>query len=375
MQKISLANLQPGMVVAKNIYDADANLLLSKDIVLTERYIKRLQTMSLAAIYIATKDPHNNIIYPEDILREQTRLKAIKSVGETFQKCLCKKKLDVDAVNEVTSDIIDEIMQSKTRMIQLTNIMSFDEYTFAHSVNVCAISTLLGVISGYSPKRLNELALGAILHDIGKIKVPLPILNKKGKLTDEEMDVMRKHSEFGFDLLRSTSHLSVVPMHVAFQHHENFNGTGYPRGLKQSRIHEYARIVAIADVYDAITTDRPYQKARTPHQAYEIMLADSGNKFDTSLLEVFFENLAIFPVGSFVLLNNNFYAMVIEVPEGLSFTPIIKVIAKPNKSFLKEDLYIDLKEYASIYITRNLSEEEILSLFGESDYFLKADNI
>lgn len=374
MQKISIANLQPGMIVAKNIYDADANLLLSKDIVLTERYIERLRTMSLSAIYIATKDPHNNIIYPEDILREQTRLKAIKSISNTFQKCLCKKKLDVDAVSEVTQDIIDEIMQSRSRMIQLTNIMSFDEYTFSHSVNVCAIATLLGVISDYSPKRLTELALGAILHDIGKIKIPLSILNKKDRLTDEEMQVMKKHSEYGFDLLRATSHLSVVPMHVAFQHHENFNGTGYPRGLKQARIHEYARIVAIADVYDAITTDRPYQKARTPHQAYEIMLADSGNKFDTSLLEVFFENLAIFPVGSFVLLNNNFYAMVIEIPEGLSFTPIIKVIAKPNKTFLKEDLCIDLKEYASIYITRNLTEEETLSLFGKSDYFVKEHN-
>ena len=112
MQKISIANLQPGMIVAKNIYDADANLLLSKDIVLTERYIERLKTMSLAAIYIATKDPHNNIIYPEDILREQTRLKAIKSISNTFQKCLCKKKLDVAAVSEVTQDIIVEIMQS-----------------------------------------------------------------------------------------------------------------------------------------------------------------------------------------------------------------------------------------------------------------------
>jgi HD-GYP domain-containing protein (c-di-GMP phosphodiesterase class II) len=98
-------------------------------------------------------------------------------------------------------------------MIQLTNIMSFDEYTFSHSVNVCAIATLLGVISDYSPKRLTELALGAILHDIGKIKIPLSILNKKDRLTDEEMQVMKKHSEYGFDLLRATSHLSVVPMH------------------------------------------------------------------------------------------------------------------------------------------------------------------
>lgn len=365
--KISISNLQPGMIIAKNIYDADANLLLSKDIVLTANYINRLKVIGLSSVYILTEKKHNNIIYQEDIIREEIRLKAIKSIGKTFQKCLSTKKLDVEEINDVTNTIIDEIMQSKTRMIQLSDIIAFDEYTFGHSVNVCAISTMIGILCQYSPKRLHELALGAILHDIGKILIPIEILNKKEKLTDSEMSLMRKHSELGFELLRKTSHLSVVPMHIAFQHHENFNGSGYPRGLSESRIHHYARIVTIADVYDAITTDRPYQKARTPYQAYEIMLSEASVKYDISILEKFFDNLVIFNVGSLILLSNGFYAMVTDLSSGLPFYPVIKIIAKPNRDILTEDIYIDLKEYHSIKIIRSLSEAESIELLSELD--------
>ena len=365
MLKISVSNLQPGMVIAKNIYDADANLLLSKDIALTKHYINRLKTIGLSSVYILTEKKHHNIIYQEDIIREEIRLKAIKSIGKTFQKCLSTKNLDVEEINDVTSTIIDEIMHSKTRMIQLSDIIAFDEYTFGHSVNVCAISTMIGIICQYSPKRLHELALGAILHDIGKIMIPIEILNKKEKLTDSEMALMRRHSELGFELLRKTSHLSVVPMHVAFQHHENFNGTGYPRGLKDTKIHHYARIVSIADVYDALTTDRPYHKARTPYQAYEIMLSEASVKFDISILEKFFDNLVIFNVGSLVLLNNGFYAMVTDLSSRLPFSPIVKIIAKPNNELITEDLYIDLKEYYSIKIIRSLSEKESINILSE----------
>ena len=366
MLKISVNNLLPGMVVAKNIYDADANLLLSKDMILTVQYINRLKNIGLRSIYILTEKSHNNILYQEDIMREETRLKAIRSIGDTFKKCLCTKKLDVDVIKEVTINIIDEISQSKTNLIQLSDIITFDEYTFGHSVNVCAISTMMGIINQYSPKRLYELALGAILHDIGKIMVPLEILNKKGRLDEEEMKIMKNHSTYGFELLRKTSNLSVVPMHVAFQHHENFNGSGYPRALKNLKIHQYARIVAIADVYDAITTERPYQKARTPYQAYEIMSSEAGIKFDINLLESFFDNLAIFTPGSLVLLSNGFYAIVTSISSGLQFHPTIKVIAKPNKEFLKEELYIDLKEYDHIKVLRNLSENETIAILNST---------
>lgn len=150
MLKISVNNLLPGMVVAKNIYDADANLLLSKDMILTVQY-KSLKNIGLRSIYILTEKSHNNILYQEDIMRE-TRLKAIEAL-DTFKKCLCTKT-SVDVIKEVTINIIDEISQSKTNLIQLSDIITFDEYTFGHSVNVCAISTMMGIINQYSPKRL-----------------------------------------------------------------------------------------------------------------------------------------------------------------------------------------------------------------------------
>lgn len=149
------------------------------------------------------------------------------------------------------------------------------------------------------------------------------------------MKIMKNHSTYGLSYCgKETSNLSVVPMRY-FQHHENFNGSGYPRALKKfKRFINMPRIVAIADVYDAITTERPYQKARTPYQAYEIMSSEAGIKFDINLLESFFDNLAIFTPGSLVLLSNGFYAIVTSISSGLQFHPTIKVIAKPNKEFV-----------------------------------------
>jgi putative nucleotidyltransferase with HDIG domain len=366
MQRISTYNLQPGMTVAQNVYSADGQLLLCAGVVLTAAYIRRLNQLEIASIYIKIAN------FPEveapEILREQTRVQTIKNIQKIFQNIQITNKLDIAAIQPTIQTIVAEIIQNRNTMIHLTDIRLYDDYTFAHSVNVCALATMIAVTLDYSPNRLEELALGALLHDIGKTLIPLDVLNKPGKLTDEEFEIMRSHSEAGFELLRkSCAEMSVVPMHVAYQHQEKFDGNGYPRGLREHEIHEYARIVAIADVYDALTSDRPYRKAMLPHQAYEILLASSGTHFDGDILKSFLNHIAVYPVGCTVQLNTGEFGVVVHVPQGLPFKPVVSLIADRDKQRLEPGTVLDLVQCPTTFICKVLDEDEVLEFFSQSD--------
>lgn len=363
MQRISLHNLKPGMIVARNIYSADGQLMLCADVTLTVAYIKRLQQLEIASIYI--KHAGLPDLEIPEILQEETRVQTIKTIKKVFDHVQVSNKLELSVLQPTIQTIVAEIIQNRNAMIHLTDIRLYDDYTFAHSVNVCALATMIAVTRDYNQARLEELALGALLHDIGKTLIPLNVLNKPGKLSDDEFTIMRSHSEAGFELLRkSCAEMSVVPMHVAYQHQERFDGKGYPRGLHDCQIHEYARIVAIADVYDALTSDRPYRKAMPPHQAYEILQASSGTHFDGEILQSFLTHIAVYPVGCTVQLNTGDFGVVTGVPPGFPFQPDIKLIADSNKQILPDGIQLKLTDCPAHCVSRVLTEEEILTLFS-----------
>ncbi|WIW70420.1 HD-GYP domain-containing protein [Anaerosinus gibii] len=374
MQKISTCNLRPGMIVALNIYNANGNKLLTKGTILNKTYIDRLNALYIPGIYVSLGNPTLDINTPEDILKESVRVEATRTLYRAFQKCQLTEDLDTKSLTDTTNMIIDNLLHNSNNIIQMTEIRKFDTYTFSHSISVCVLSTIIGILKQYSKKRLYEIAFGALLHDIGKLKIPLEILNKNGRLTTEEMNVMKKHSELGFFLLRKNKNLSVVPMHVAFQHHEKYDGSGYPRGVKGKAIHEYARVVAIADVYDALTSDRPYKSSVPPYEAYKIMVKESGNHFDPDILELFFEHVAIFPVGTTVKLNDGSFGIVTEIEVRKTFTPKVKLIATSKKIAISENISVDLSVEPNLYIEKSLDENEIFDLMKTTFNIKFSDN-
>lgn len=165
----------------------------------------------------------------------------------------------------------------------LTDVCSYDQYIFTHSLNVTLYSLAIGMHLKLSTKNLETLGLGAILHDVGKMKVPAEILMKPGKLTEEEFEEIKKHSEEGFRILRNVQTIPLLVAHCAFQHHERLNGSGYPRGIKGNEIHEFGKIIAVADVFDAVTSNRVYRQAMLPHEGLEILYAGAGSLFEIKL--------------------------------------------------------------------------------------------
>ena len=354
-----LSQVQPGMIIAKSVFNASGEALLVRGTILTEHYIKRMRELEIYAVYIE-HSLNENVDTPE-ILREETRRTAISKVEKIFSKMRSGLQVNCEEIQETAKSIVNEVLNNKYSMVHLTDIRTADAYTFGHSVNVCTLSVMIGAALGSMDKeRLDKLAMGALLHDIGKVMVPKEILNKPGKLTDSEWKTMQQHSLYGFEILRKDRNLSIFSDHVAFQHHERFDCSGYPRGLASSQIHEFARITAIADVYDALTSERAYNNtALLPHQAYSILQAGSGTHFDKSILQAFLERIAVYPVGCMVQLNNGDIGIVVNVRPKQAMHPTIRLLLDGAGHEYVDRPEINLLDQHTIFVAKVLDEQAV----------------
>lgn len=250
-------------------------------------------------------------------------------------------QLNTDAAKEAVSDCVNKVLDNSDTMQLLTQLKNMDEYTTQHSLNVCILSILLGKHLKLSTDKLNKLGLCGLLHDMGKSKIPLRVLNKEGLLTEKEMLIMKSHAALGKDILLNTHGIEQDVIDVAHSHHERLNGTGYPRGLVSDEISAFTKIVSIVDTYDAITSDRVYQKGRLHLEAIEVLVKGRTTEFDASLVIHFIECIGIYPVGNPVEMTNGEVAMVIESNPTNKTRPKVLLLLDERKRPQKEKL-IDL---------------------------------
>lgn len=362
MYKISIERLKKGMIVGKNIHDAKGNFLLKKGTCLTSGYIQRLKSLRVSGVYIISSNSYLNINEPEDIIQEKTRVHALRNVFSAFNNYQLTGSLEITELIDTASSIVQDLLANKNAIVQTSEIRLYDDYTFSHSVHVAVLATMLGRLCNYSKNFLNKLTLGALLHDIGKTKTPIKILNKPDRLTILEEEIIQRHPEDGFEILRKAKLFSSVPAYIAYQHHEKYDGSGYPCNLVGDQIHEYARIVAIVDVFDALTADRSYKKAYKPDVAYKIMVDCSKGHFDPILLEKFFDHIAIYPVGTILRLTSGYYAVVLEVAPGYTRTPLLRLFADFNKHPITPPYFIDLKKIKENMIESVVDEYQLIEI-------------
>lgn len=331
------------MVLGQSLFNAAGASYLVKGQPITIDYIRRLHQLGIQSVTVTSMDPNHKIAPPSDVIEERTRINAIGAVYNTFQSIEENGTLDVPALQKVTDAIVFDLFNSHDNLVQLTDIRTHDAYTFAHSVNVAVLSAMIGMLCHYSKKMLSIITLGGLLHDLGKIEVHRDILNKNRSLSASEFDIMRKHPANGARRILKTNDLpkTNILAAIAGQHHEHIDGTGYPRGIKGEEIHRFAKIAAIADVYDALTSERPYKKAYMPNIAYNIMHNINKGQFDHELLETFFNNVAIYPEGT-VLKTTYGFAVVKESKFGRTTTPVIILFANGYGKLLKKRTVIDL---------------------------------
>lgn len=269
--------------------------------------------------------------------------KSRDAVHSMFTEARMGKALTVDEAMPLVEEISESVMRNAGAMIGLARLKTADDYTYMHSVAVCALMIALGRQLELDDEQIRQAGLAGLLHDIGKMAVPQPILNKPGKLTDDEFDAVKQHPSKGHQMLLETPGMSAAALDVCLHHHEKIDGSGYPEGLKGDQISLFARMGAICDVYDAITSNRPYKQGWCPAESLRRMAEWSNGHFDERMFAAFVKCIGIYPVGTLVRLKSERLGVVVELSSGQSLIkPKVRVFYSAKAaSYLRPEL-IDL---------------------------------
>ncbi len=259
---------------------------------------------------------------------------AKKAVQSMFDDVRMGKAIDTASLDSVVDDVTASIKRNESALISLARLKNKDDYTYMHSVAVCGLMIALGKQLSLSESEIQQVGMAGLLHDIGKARVPLEILNKPGKLTDEEYVIVQQHAQHGYEMLKEASISDSVALDVCLHHHEKFDGTGYPERYEAEEISIFARMGAICDVYDAISSNRPYKEGWEPAVSLQRMAQWQG-QFDEVIFKAFVKSLGIYPIGSTVKLDSERLAVVIDQNKESLLTPMVRVFfATHSRTYL-----------------------------------------
>jgi HD-GYP domain-containing protein (c-di-GMP phosphodiesterase class II) len=346
------------MRLGKKIYSEEGKVLLTEKAELTQPIIDRLRRYGILYLYIV--DPQTDDIVVNDPISDETRQRVMSEIRYHFRRIMMesvprksvRQPFFGKAFKEVLGMIIDDVSQNPNAMIMLTDLSITDLYLYRHSLNVCIYATVLGIASGYSTSDLAALGLGGLLHDIGKTKIPIELLNKPGPLRDSEIAVMKTHTDIGFKLLKDEPNIPLSSAHCALQHHERLDGSGYPRGIRGGEIHEFAKWIALIDAYDAMTSYRCYRPGLLPHQAIDVLSAEAGKLFDERMLDLFRKKVAIYPIGITVELSTGESGVVVDLNSNCPERPVVRILQDADGREVRVPYEIDLSNHLSVTIAK-----------------------
>lgn len=358
MRLVPIELCKPGMRLGRKIYNEEGLVLLAEHVELTSPIIRKLEHHAVSRLYVI--DPRTDDILITDVISEETRHRAMTEIRSQFRKLMMesapRKAINAPffgkAFKQVVSMVVEDLRHNASAMIFLTEMSLTDHYLYKHSLDVCIYALLVGMAQGFDQEELTALGLGAMLHDIGKTKIPLALLDKQGPLGADEAAVMRNHTDIGFRLLKDEPNIPLLSAHCALQHHERVDGSGYPRGLSGARIHDYAQWIGILDSFDAMTSYRVYREAALlPHQAMEQLFAGTGTLYDTTKVELFRDRVALYPLGLQVKLSSGEAGAVVDLNSGASHRPVVRILYDPDGRELTQPYEIDLSKRLNLVIT------------------------
>jgi putative nucleotidyltransferase with HDIG domain len=343
-----ISRVQEEDVLGKSILSNDGKILLRAGVRLTSAYINKLKELSVFYVYV--EDERLDDVMVEDERLTELKQVTMKSMSNILKNIHNYSNKNLKESLSVVEDMIGYILELGDVNKSLYDIQTYDNYTYVHSLDTCIMAAFLGMASGLGEWELKELGIGAILHDIGKTKIPNKIISKQGRLTEEEFGEIKRHTVYGGEILRKNITMPDSVISIVEQHHERIDGRGYPYGLEGGQISKFARVVCVCDVYDAVSNDRCYRKKFSPNDAYELILAGSGTSFDPNMVRCFKNTFAIYPLGCCVRLSNGENGYVIRQNTGFPDRPIIRILADPLEKSSRQFYEIDLLKNSNIVI-------------------------
>lgn len=335
MRYLPIVEIKEGMALGQDIYDGEGRMLLTKHQILNNEYIVNLETMGYPGVYI--DDDFSEDIEVEEVIKPVIKSCALKIVHALFMEDENAEDAQEWKIRKLVTDVVEDILNNGDVMYNMMDLKNYDDYTFFHSVNVAVLSTILGARYGMDEYELRILTTAALLHDIGKKFLEVDILNAKRPLIEEERRILLQHPKLGYEFLRDNYDFAPEVCSGVLQHHESYNGEGYPLRKSGDDISIYGRIIKLADVFDAMTSRRPYRTALTPSDAVEYVMAMCGSEFDPQLVEIFLRWVAIYPVGCEVVLSDGRRAVVAKNFPNFVLRPVVKVMETGEMLNLNED--------------------------------------
>lgn len=334
MRYMPMSRIESGMALGQDIYDGEGRLLLAKHLILNEEYIRGLLHQGFPGIYI--DDEFSEELVIPQIIRPEVKREALKLVHDLF---LDNKNIPMEQHNlqNIVMKVMDDVLNNGDVMCNMLDIKTYDDYTYFHSVNVSVLAAMIGAACNMNSTELAILTTAAMLHDVGKRFLDEEVLLARRKLTEEERVLIIQHPKLGYEFLKDNFDFSSYVYIAVLEHHEWYNGGGYPLRKSGSEIPIYSRIIKLVDVYDALTSDRPYHVAVSPSEAVEYIMANAGSEFDPELVNVFMRKIAVYPVGCEVTLSDGRAAIVIENYREFILRPKVKVLPTGEIVDLKSD--------------------------------------
>lgn len=350
MRRIPVVMVTPDMKLARDIWGRNG-MLLAKGTDKLMNYRDKLILNGIASLYV--EDGLGEDIYDEEVVCEETRKKCVDLLSDTMAEARHTGAVDMEDVDNIISSIIEDMLARPDMALGLSDIMTSSSATLHHSIDATIYSLFLGKLVGLDDMQLEIIGKGALLHDIGKIALDPNVLYKNGFLNCEERKHVECHAKWGYRMLEEEDWLESPAREIALLHHERMDGSGYPYGLKGKDIPFMARIVAIADVYDALTSERSYKPAMSNEKAINVLNEDAKNgKLDEELVDKFVSRLAVYPNGIVVLLSNGEPAIVKAQNKSALRRPVVRIIDfKQREAFVKRDC--DLTEEWDIDIVKS----------------------
>ena len=359
---VRLNKLEEGMIIDQAVTDRLDRVLVHRGSTLDKFVIQSLEKLGIPGVYIRgddyvdetkAKDPNEEIeakITPlvrhtiekareDDPVKVQLSETVRKRVSTGMQYLYNNTESEnfTHTSNNITNDLMKALDENDALAVDISTLRASDEYTFRHSVDVATISMVIGKNLGLRQAELHDIGIAGLLHDMGKSKIPPEILNKPAKLTDEEFEVMKQHPVLGYRILQEKKDFNSAISMAVLQHHEKMNGKGYPMGVTADKITRYARILSVADVYDALVTNRPYKKSYSQRTAVDILMSMTDD-LDVEVMRVFLQCVILYSVDSIVTLSNGEIAKVVKNNPESALRPTVVGIETGNIYDLANDV-------------------------------------
>ncbi len=348
MRRVYVDNLKGTEILAKPIYTKSDTILLSKGVNVKLSYIDKLKDLGIDYLYI--EDAISEGIQIDDYINEKTRNECKSEVKSILERYSTSGKVELDSITQVAKNVIDDILSNKDVIVNISDMRREDEYTYAHSVSVCSLSVLTAIKRGYTTDKAKDLAIGALLHDLGKVLIPDHILNKTTDLTSQETEILKQHVIHGYEAVKGEKWLGAISKVVILTHHERLDGSGYPFGWTGDKIHDSAKIVAVCDVFDSMTNKKTENGTYKIYEVIEYLTAMKGVLFDEEIVNTFTQYIAVYPSGTGVIINNGDKCIVMRQNQGLPTRPVVRTLKSKSGETYMPPQEIDLSKEQTIFI-------------------------